>query len=176
MTCNTTASRRRGMPRGGTRGFTGFTRAFTGFTRALRGFTLVEVLVVVVLVGILLLVALPGYQRQILKTRRAMAWSALEVLRAEQEQYFVNHLRYADDLAALGHGEPPLAVDARGRLAAPGSGDAIYRIHLAGASGLDFTLVATARGDQAADRRCLTLSVNARGVREAGPGSLAECR
>lgn len=143
--------------------------------RAGRGFTLIEVMIVVVVVGVLLLVALPSYQQQVLKTKRSVAKSTLEALRAEQEQFFVNNRRYATDLTTLGYATSPYAIDEEGEPVAVGSTARIYTISITGASATAFTLQAVAQLGQSKDSNCATLTLSHTGDRGASPGSVGDC-
>jgi type IV pilus assembly protein PilE len=63
--------------------------------RLSRGVTLVDLTVVLAIVGILASVALPTYQSQLARSRRAEAIGALTQFQASQEQYRAQHGRYA---------------------------------------------------------------------------------
>ena len=52
-----------------------------------KGFTLIELLVVVLIIGILSAVALPQYQKTVLKSRTAEAWTNLNAIRKAVEVY-----------------------------------------------------------------------------------------
>ncbi len=52
-----------------------------------KGFTLIELLVVVLIIGILSAVALPQYQKTVLKSRTAEAWTNLSALNKAVQAY-----------------------------------------------------------------------------------------
>ncbi|MFV0278510.1 MAG: type IV pilin protein, partial [Parahaliea sp.] len=59
-----------------------------GLCAATAGFSLIELLIALAMVGILLGVAMPAYERQVLRVQRGIAALTLETLRTRQEQYF----------------------------------------------------------------------------------------
>ena len=66
-----------------------------------RGFTLIEIMIAVAIVGILAAIALPAYQEQVRKSRRATAEAHLMDIAARQQQFLLDNRRYATDLATL---------------------------------------------------------------------------
>ena len=69
-----------------------------------KGFTLIELLVVVLIIGILSAVALPQYQKTVLKSRAAEAWTNLSTLQKAGKIYCLENPNasralYNDDLA-----------------------------------------------------------------------------
>lgn len=139
------------------------------------GFTLIEVMIVVVVVGVLLLVALPGYERQTLKTKRALGKGELLGVMARQEQYFVNHRSYATTLADLGFTNP-YSIDGDGNRVAVNSANEIYTIALSSATATAFTLTATPKKGQAKDTLCGTLQITSTGVKsEGGTADVKDC-
>lgn len=67
-----------------------------------NGVTLIDLAVVLVIIGIVASMALPSYQAQIARSRRADAVAALTRLHAAQEQFRAHHGSYALRLGALG--------------------------------------------------------------------------
>ena len=67
-----------------------------------RGMTLVELMVVVAMVAILASVALPAWNSQVQKARRADARNTLMLVKVEQEKYRADNGSYASSMSALG--------------------------------------------------------------------------
>lgn len=66
-----------------------------------QGFTLIELLVVVLIIGILSAVALPQYQRMILKTRYVHVQSAADTLARSQQRYYLANGVYSENMEDL---------------------------------------------------------------------------
>ncbi len=64
-------------------------------------FTLIELLVVVLIIGILAAVALPQYQRMVLKFRAASIWPVVDGIYKAQQNYFTTHGEYANNFESL---------------------------------------------------------------------------
>ena len=126
------------------------------------GFTLIEMLVALVIVGILFFVALPGYQYAVVKSTRAAARGTLLDLISRQEQYFVNHKRYAVALPDLGlPGE--FYIDGQGEPVSLQA--AAYRIQLVLDDDSYSGVQAVPLNWQSADSGCRTFSLSRIGVR-----------
>jgi type IV pilus assembly protein PilE len=103
-----------------------------------NGFTLIELMVVAAIVGIIAAVAIPSYKDQVRKSRRADAKAELMILAQEQAKHRVTNTSFdSTDPADLSY----------------------YTVTVA-ATATTFTITATAKGDQAKDTGCTTLTVN----------------
>ena len=116
-------------------------------TRRQSGFTLVELMIVVVIVGIIASVAIPGYQDHVRQSRRADAKALLMEIHMAEERYRATNSTYAQTLNALGYGAANLAN---------------YNLNFNYNAGPPetYTLTATATGDQANDNGCTTFTIN----------------
>lgn len=68
----------------------------------MRGFTLIEVLVAVAIIGVLMAVAIPGYQNFVDKGRNAETEAAMLEVQNKLEIYFVQNNTMPPSLEALG--------------------------------------------------------------------------
>jgi len=125
--------------------------------RAIKGFTILELMIVVVIAGIIAAIAVPSYQEQSRRTRRAVATAALLDATSRQEQFFLDNKTYTATIIAGGlnmnaiteSGSYALSVDAP-----------------TGACPLDrcYRVRATPQGAQSADS-CGPLTINSERVK-----------
>ncbi|MDE2394704.1 MAG: prepilin-type N-terminal cleavage/methylation domain-containing protein [Burkholderiales bacterium] len=124
--------------------------------RRAPGFTLIEMMVVVAVAAILAAIAYPSYLKQVSKSRRSDAKSALLDLAAREETYFSTNNVYTNTASNLGYSSAfPLQVSS-------GSA-AYYQINVTAASSTAFSLSATPIGNQAGDA-CGTYTLNQLGA------------
>ncbi len=110
----------------------------------LPAFTLTEVLIVLVIVGILVLLALPNLMPLIAKAKSTEAKLQLEHLYTLEKTHFYEKSKYSTDLANVGFIQEKLVTEGE-------NGQANYRIEIVSASTTAFLARATAVVDFDAD-------------------------
>lgn len=71
-----------------------------GFIRQ-AGYSLIELMIVLSIVGILASIAVPSYQRHLIKAREAVLAENLYLVRQAIDQFFADNMRYPDNLEEL---------------------------------------------------------------------------
>lgn len=138
--------------------------------RRLAGFTLIELMIVVAIVAILAAIAVPMYQKQILKSHRAAAKSALLDLAGREERYFATNNAYTTSLTILGYA-------ATTTLVVPDSNPGYYSVSVTsvGTAPAAFTAQAVPQNSQTSDE-CGTYQITDLGVQTAtGTPSSGSC-
>lgn len=100
----------------------------------LPAFTLTELLIVLVIIGILVLMALPALMPLISRTRSVEAKQMLTHLQALEKTYFYEHSRYSTSLDDIGFEQEKLTTE---------NGKANYQIAITAASPTTFAARAT---------------------------------
>ncbi|GLQ94640.1 type IV pilin protein [Dyella acidisoli] len=134
--------------------------------RRYGGFTLVELMIVVAIVAILAAIALPQYRKQIQKSNRTTAKSALLDLARREETYYSTNNTYTLNLVSLGY-----SSITNNSIQVPNSTNPYYTIAFSapassGSSATTYTATATATGSQASDS-CGNYSVDYLGNQQA---------
>lgn len=103
----------------------------------LRAYTLAEILVVLVIIGILVLLAMPNLMPLITRAKNTEAKMQLQHVQALQKNYFYERSKYTTDLAEIGFIQEKLTTDGS-------HGKANYRIEIVQADNTGFLARATA--------------------------------
>ena len=109
--------------------------------KGLRAFSLPEMLVVLVIIGILVLIALPTLMPLISKAKAMEAQQQLAFVHTLQKSYFYTYSRYSDSLDEIGFEQQPLVTE---------EGNANYRIEIveAGESGFKVHVISVVDFDK----------------------------
>ena len=105
--------------------------------KRLKAYTLTEILVVLVIIGILVLLALPNLLPLITKAKSVEAKTQLAHVRTLEQSYFYEHSKYSKDLTEIGFIQDKLVTDSK-------DGHANYRVEIVNATNTNFTARATA--------------------------------
>jgi len=105
------------------------------FKRKLKAFSLTEVLVVLVIIGILVLLALPNLMPLITRAKSTEAKVQLEHVYTLEKNHFFERSKYNTDLTEIGFEQEKLTTD---------GGQANYRVEVVDASTTTFLARATA--------------------------------
>jgi type IV pilus assembly protein PilE len=109
-------------------------------SRKVKAYTLTEILVVLVIIGILVLLALPNLLPLITKAKSTEAKVQLEHLSTLEKSFFYEKSKYSADLNEVGFIQEKLTTDGK-------DGRANYRIQIVSANNTAFLARATAVAD-----------------------------
>jgi type IV pilus assembly protein PilE len=100
-----------------------------------KGFSLTELLVVIVVIGVLILLALPKFSSVVTKAKETEAKIMLKHLHTLEQAYFYENDIYTADLAGLGFEQEKLVTE---------GGKARYKVEVTKADAYGFAATATA--------------------------------
>lgn len=109
-------------------------------SRKVKAYTLTEILVVLVIIGILVLLALPNLLPLITKAKTTEAKIQLEHLTTLEKSFFYEKSKYSTDLNEVGFIQEKLTTDGK-------DGRANYKITIVSATSTGFLARATAVAD-----------------------------
>lgn len=110
----------------------------TIFSKKLHAFTLMELLIVLIIIGILVLLALPNLMPLISKAKSTEAQLQLEHVHTLEKSYFYLHSKYNNNLTEISFEQPKLTTQ---------GGNANYQIEVVEATNNSFKARATAITD-----------------------------
>jgi len=99
------------------------------------GFNLVELLVVIIVIGILVLLAMPRFTSVVSKAKETEAKIMLAHIHTLEQAYYFENDTYANDLSALGFEQEKLITD---------GGTARYKLQITNANAYEYSVTATA--------------------------------
>lgn len=108
--------------------------------KRVNAYTLTEILVVLVIIGILVLLALPNLLPAVNKAKKLEAKQQLAYVKTLEKNYFYEHSSYSKDLNEIGFLQEKLSTESK-------DGKANYRIEITNATNNTFTARATAVKD-----------------------------
>jgi type IV pilus assembly protein PilE len=132
----------------------------------MAGMTLIELLVAMVIVALLAAIAVPSYQRQVMRSNRAAARACLNEHAQFMERFYTSNLTYEVDAP------PVLGCETDGNL------DVSYVFEFsADPTQRTYSVQARPIGAQLTrDTQCATLTLNQTGLPgETGTGTVADC-
>lgn len=137
-----------------------------------RGFTLIELMIVVAIAAILAAIAYPAYNDSVRKSRRADAISVLTEAQNHLERFYTENGRYDQDTGGTAYTLPT------GMSSSPRNSSTTFYTIVANTTtdpnGQEFTLTATAQGDQTNDA-CGNLTLNHAGLKGVSSGVPGDC-
>ena len=137
------------------------------------GVTLIELMIVIVIIAIIASAAYPLYTQFVVRAKRSVGTTMLLQVADRQQQYFMDHKRYASSLESLGFTSNPFMMNDQGALVADGDPNRIYGISLSDTTATTYTATAEPQGNQAdKDSHCASLTLTHAGEKgQSGSGT-----
>ena len=124
------------------------------------GVTLIELMIVIVIIAIIASAAYPLYTQFVVRAKRSVGTTMLLQVADRQQQYFMDHKRYASSLESLGFTSNPFMMNDQGALVADSDPNRIYGISLSDTTATTYTATAEPQENQAEkDTRCASLTL-----------------
>ena len=137
------------------------------------GVTLIELMIVIVIIAIIASAAYPLYTQYVVRAKRSVGSTMLLQVADRQQQYFMDHKRYASSLESLGFTSNPFMMNDQGALVADSDPNRIYGISLSDTTATTYTATAEPQENQAEkDTQCASLTLTHAGEKgQSGSGT-----
>ena len=137
------------------------------------GVTLIELMIVIVIIAIIASAAYPLYTQYVVRAKRSVGTTMLLQVADRQQQYFMDHKRYASSLESLGFTSNPFMMNDQGALVADSDPNRIYGISLSDTTATTYTATAEPQENQAEqDTQCASLTLTYAGEKgQSGSGT-----
>ena len=122
------------------------------------GVTLLELMIVVVIVAILAMVSYPNYREFAARAKRNEAKAALLRVATQQERFYLQNSRFANDLTELGYAAAVFITESD-----------TYAVQITGADAANFTAEADYRPSDIEENRCNLFTIDGRGTKTSDP-------
>jgi type IV pilus assembly protein PilE len=129
--------------------------------KKMRGVTLIELMIVIVVLGILAAIAVPGYRRYLIRSQRAEAKISLLAIQTAEEKFYLQNNAYTNNITAATN------AGGLGLSATSETGKYDLAITTFPADGQSYSATASPRtgGGQTDDTQCVNFTLNERGTR-----------
>ena len=124
----------------------------------MRGITLIELMIVVVVVSILAAIAYPNYQEFTARAKRNEARAALLRLAVNQERFYLANNSFTTDMTQVGFSSSPATTET-----------GYYVVAVTSATPSNFSATATYQQGGSEANKCLTFTIDGRGLKTSGP-------
>ena len=137
------------------------------------GVTLIELMIVIVIIAIIVSAAYPLYTQYVVRAKRSVGTTMLLQVADRQQQYFMDHKRYASSLESLGFTSNPFMMNDQGALVVDTDPNRIYGISLSDTTATTYTATAEPQENQAEkDTQCASLTLTHAGEKgQSGSGT-----